>query len=245
MQVEVCANSWASAQIAASVGADRIELCQNLMVGGLTPSAAVIRNCAEHLSLATMVLIRPRTGDFCYTEEELRLMCEDIRYCKAVNAAGVVVGALEPSGKLDYEACARLRDAAVDQQLTFHRAFDFVSAPEQVLDQLVSLGYDRILSSGQQPTAFEGRALLQSLVQYAGDRITILAGGGIHADNVHALVKATGIREVHLSAKALKKSAAQYQPTDLPLNADSFPEFDYYETSRDKLLAVMQQLGRV
>jgi len=238
MIVEVCANSYNSAIIAKEAGIQRIELCQNLMVGGLTPSPTTIMQCVESLNMNTQVLVRPRSGDFCYDEEEIRVTCGDIIYCREMNIDGVVVGSLEENGEINYNDCAFFKEAAQDMTITFHRAFDFVPDPFKALDALIELGYDRVLTSGQQSTAFEGRPMIRELVEYAGDKITILAGGGINSQNVLQLIKETKVKEIHLSAKGLKKSKATYA-SQLPLNSTTFPEYDYYETSKEKLEEVL------
>ena len=241
MIVEVCANSISSAQIAEQAGAKRIELCQNLMVGGTTPSPGSIEWCVQNLQLKTFVLIRPRPGDFCYSPLEIDLITRDISFCRSVGAAGVVVGALKPNGEIDKEACAKWKATAGEMAITFHRAFDYVPNPCTTLDSLIELGYDRVLTSGQKSSAYEGRALLAKLVQYANNRITILAGGGVKKDNVIPLISATQIGEIHLSAKALKKSIAQYI-SDLPLNNGDIPEHDYFETDLEKLREILKRV---
>lgn len=177
-------------------GADRIELCSALEVGGVTPSPGMIRQ-AVALGTPVQVLIRLRSGDFCYTSDEVEAMCDDIRLAGQLGAHGVVIGALTSEGDIDQEATRRMVEAAQGLSVTFHRAFDECREPLRALEQIISLGCDRILTSGQAPTAPEGVGLLRQLVQQAGDRIIILAGSGVTPDNAERLVEGTGVREIH------------------------------------------------
>ncbi len=199
--LEVCANSLESAHCANAAGAQRIELCNRLEVGGITPSHDDIHHCINNLSLDTFVLIRPREGDFCYTPEEFETILHDIRFCKEAGAKGVVIGFLKPDLSIDIEKCRQAIIAAGNMQVTFHRAFDRCPNWQLALEQIIECGFHRILTSGQQPSAQQGIATLKAIVQQADQRIQILAGAGINAGNVAQIIEETGVKEVHASCK--------------------------------------------
>ncbi|MBN8679827.1 MAG: copper homeostasis protein CutC [Chitinophagales bacterium] len=201
MNFEICAINIQSALVAQSAGAHRIELCSALDVGGLTPSLGLIRAAVSALSIPVHVLIRPREGDFCYTETELNIMLEDIRICRETGAAGVVVGALTPDGQLDLPKMKAMKVAAGDMPVTCHRAFDFTSDPDVALEQLIDLGFVRVLSSGQSDSAFDGRFLLKKWVNQASGRIAVMPGGGLNAGNIHEVIAFTGAKDVHFTGK--------------------------------------------
>lgn len=199
--LEVCAASLSSARAADQAGAARIELCDRLDIGGVTPSHEDIACCVRELSLQTFVLIRPRGGDFCYSEEEMALILNDIRFCREIGVDGVVVGFLHEDGSIDEEYCRRALAEAYPMQVTFHRAFDRCSDWPRALEQIVDLGFHRILTSGQQPTAIEGVDALREMNLQADGRIIILAGSGIRSDNAKRVMEMTGTSEVHGSCK--------------------------------------------
>lgn len=199
--LEVCAASLASARAAERAGAPRIELCQRLDLGGLTPSRDDIAACVRELSLRTFVLVRPRGGDFCYTESEMQVLLDDVRYCRDIGAAGVVVGFLHHDGSVNTDYCMRALEAARGMEVTFHRAFDRCTDWPSALETIIGCGFHRILTSGQQPIAVQGMETLKAIQQQAGDRIAILAGSGINAGNAADIIRATGVSEVHGSCK--------------------------------------------
>lgn len=199
--LEVAANSVASARAAQAGGAARVELCTALEVGGLTPSHAMIGLVRERLDISVYVLIRPRAGDFVFHELEIETMCRDIETCAALGCDGVVVGALNAEGRIDMGACGVLLDAAGSMGVTFHRAFDLTFDPRRALEDIVTLGCERVLTSGAQPDAMRGAALIHALVTQAGERLAVMPGAGVNSGNVAALAKATGASEFHASAK--------------------------------------------
>lgn len=199
--LEVCAASLASARAAERAGAPRIELCQRLDLGGLTPSRDDIAACVRELSLRTFVLVRPRGGDFCYTVEEMQTILDDIRYCRDIGAAGVVVGFLHEDGSVNTDYCRRAMEAAHGMEVTFHRAFDRCASWPEALEQIIECGFHRILTSGQQTTALQGVETLKDIQQQAAGRIVILAGSGINAGNAATIIRTTGVSEVHGSCK--------------------------------------------
>ena len=199
--LEVCAASLASARTAAKAGAPRIELCQRLDLGGLTPDREVILTCVRELSLQTFVLIRPRGGNFCYSDEEFRTILDDIRFCRDNGVPGVVVGFLNPDGTIDVEKSRAAVEAAGTMQVTFHRAFDRCIDWRKGLEKIITCGYSRILTSGQQPTAMQGIETLKQIQKQANGRIALLAGSGVNSANAAEIIRQTGVSEVHGSCK--------------------------------------------
>ncbi len=198
---EICAVNIQSAHAAAEAGAQRIELCSALDVGGLTPSPGLIFSAIRNSGTLVNVLIRPREGDFCYNDQEFNIMLDDIRFCREAGAHGVVVGALDANGQLDLHKLEAMRQEAEGIEIVHHRAFDFCADPELALEQLIQLGYNRVLSSGQSNSAFEGRFTLQKLVQQASGRISVMPGAGIDASNIKEIAATTGAHEFHFSGK--------------------------------------------
>jgi copper homeostasis protein len=201
MTFEICAVNIQSALAAEKAGAHRIELCSALDSGGITPSYGLVRAAVHQLGIPVNVLIRPREGHFCYTERELDIMLDDIRFCQEAGVNGVVVGALTPDGLLDVDKMQAMRTMAGDMEIVCHRAFDFTADPAAALEQLIDLGYARVLSSGQSPSAFEGRLLLKNMVERAAGRISVMPGSGLDASNIRAVVETTGAREFHFTGK--------------------------------------------
>ena len=200
--LEVCCGSVESVRAAVEGGARRIELCSALEVDGLTPSREDLRTVrALYPDLTVHVLIRPRAGDFCYTEEEVDQMVEAVEEALDEGADGIVTGCLTPKGDVDLGAMRRLVRPGVT--VTFHRAFDVCPRPFRALDDLVGLGCDRILTSGQAPTALEGADMLRALRERAGDELIILPGGGVTPENAARILLATGCAEIHASASEI------------------------------------------
>lgn len=198
---EICTENVAGVLAAEKAGAHRAELCSALAEGGVTPSLGLLKAAKTKSSLPLHVLVRPRGGDFCYTKDELGVMLLDVALFKEAGADGLVFGALAKDGSLALPEMTRLMAAADPLPVTFHRAFDVCHAPFKVLEQLVALGVPRLLTSGQARDASSGTKLLRSLVEQAGDRLTVMAGGGIRASNAAALVQETFITELHFSAQ--------------------------------------------
>ncbi len=197
--LEICVDNPAGLEAAVAGGADRIELCSALELGGLTPSAALL-DLAVRTGCPVHVMIRPRAGGFVVAEEEAALMVEEIRLATTRGAAGIVVGALAADGGLDRDRLARFRDAAGDATIVLHRAIDLVPDPVAAVREAAALGYDKILSSGGALTAVEGMTTLAAMVEAAGAGPSIIAGSGVTPDNVARLIAGTGVREVHGSA---------------------------------------------
>ena len=205
--IEGCVDSVPSAIAAEAGGAGRVELCDNLIEGGTTPSAGTIEECKARLRVPVFVMIRPRGGDFLYTDVEYAIMRRDIVHAKRLGADGVVLGLLRADGTVDVERTRLLVDAARPLRVTFHRAIDVARDAEEALEALVEMGIDRVLTSGQAPTAVEGAAVIAALVRRAAGRIVVLPACGIDETNAAGLVARTGVREVHLRGSALQPSA--------------------------------------
>ncbi|MBO6879869.1 copper homeostasis protein CutC [Winogradskyella sp.] len=199
MKLEVCANSYQSAKNAQQAGAHRIELCQELSVGGITPSYGLLKQVIDNFNIPVYVLIRPRGGNFVYSKDEFKIMKHDIEICKELGCAGIVSGVLKEDKSIDVKRTQELVELSKPLDFTFHRAFDEVENPKKALEQLVDLGVHRVLTSGQQKTAEEGLELLKELNGIANGRITILAGGGVNSENAIKF-KQAGLKEIHASA---------------------------------------------
>ena len=218
-KLEICTGDPQGVLDAIRGGADRIELCSGLAEGGLTPSAAAIRFAAARIP--TNVLIRPRGGDFVYTRDELDLMADDIRTALQAGATGIVIGALTPEGEVDKEACSLLLEGAQGLDNTFHRAFDRAADPYQALEDIISLGFRRILTSGQAATALEGSPLIAELRRRAAGRILIMAGAGVSPANAAEILRLSGADEIHASARTLRRSATKHTTSAAMGTADS------------------------
>jgi len=210
--LEIAANSLASALAAQEGGADRIELCSALEVGGLTPSHALIALAREQLRIPIHVLIRPRAGDFVYSEHELTTMLRDIEHCVAVGCDGVVIGALDADGSIDKPRCRELIAAARNLGVTFHRAFDTTRDLSAALEDVIALGCVRLLTSGGQASALAGGVTIRELVQQAGSRIRVMPGGGIDAANIGTIRAQTAADDFHASAKRVLPSRMRDGP---------------------------------
>ena len=187
---EVCVESFSEALAAEKRGADRIELCDNLYLGGTTPSYGTIKMAMEKLSIPAFPIIRPRGGDFYYSKEEIEIMKEDIKICKSLGAKGVVLGVLTADNKVDFETLKELVDLASPMEVTFHKAVDELKDPVEVIDKFVEIGVKRILSSGTKETALEGKDILNAMIKKAAGRITILIAGKVTNDNLDEVVAA-------------------------------------------------------
>ena len=214
-ELEVIAFDIESCLIAAENGADRIELCANPFEGGTTPSLGMIRQARKSTGIQLFPIIRPRGGDFLYSKAEFDAMTCDITACLDEGCDGVVIGMLKKDGTVDVDNCRELVIAAGNMEVTFHRAFDRVSDPENSLEEIIAMGCKRILTSGLKPTAPEGSVLLMKLVQQAANRITIMPGSGIRAGNIRALALATGAKAFHSSARLSKGSDMDYKNMEM------------------------------
>lgn len=251
--LEICTGTAESVRAAFLGGADRVELCSGLDEGGLTPSVGVIKwavafckeqNAAagaegtEHRRHAVNVLIRPRGGDFLYTEAEQAVMIDDIRTAAALGADGIVVGALTAEGDVDVALCQRFVEAAGGCSLTFHRAFDVCRDPAAALEDIIRLGFHRVLTSGQAATAEEGIPVLQRLCRQAEGRISIMPGCGVNPQNAAHILYHTCAHELHASARAEVRSRMQFRRTGVEMGRADADEYARKETG----ISVVQQI---
>lgn len=244
MKLEICVGSVVSALNAQAGGADRIELCDNLFEGGTTPSYGAIKLCVERLSIGIMVIIRPRGGDFLYEADELQVMLDDVKMARDLGVQGVVIGALKADGQVDVDMCKRLVDVAGDLDITFHRAFDMAIDYKQALEDVIDIGCSRLLTSGQEISAFEGAERIAQMVEQAGDRLSILPGGGINARNMQKVIDITGAKELHMSAHVSQTSGMQYQHAGAFMGgALRKEEFSISVASADKVVQLKQIMG--
>ncbi len=208
--IEIATSDFSTTKAAVEGGADRIELCDNLADGGTTPSFGMIKKCREAFHIALYPIIRPRGGDFLYNDEEFSIMLQDVKLCKELGCDGVVIGLLHADGTIDVKRSAQLVEAAYPMGVTFHRAFDRCKDPYAALEQIIEMGCERILTSGQKPAAPDGVELIADLNKLADDRIIIMPGSGVRKENIKMLADKTGCTEFHSSLRAKKKGEMQF-----------------------------------
>jgi copper homeostasis protein len=224
--IEIATSDFTTTQSAVEGGADRVELCANLAEGGTTPSFGTIKKCREAFDIALYPIIRPRGGDFLYTAEEFDIMLNDVLLCKQLKCDGVVVGLLNSDGSVDVKRLSALVNAAYPMQVTFHRAFDRCKDPFTAMEDLIKTGCERILTSGQQPAAPEGAALIAELHKAADHRIVIMPGSGVRKENIRQLSEHTGCTEFHSSLRGKEESKMLFRH---PAFADS--QESYYNNA--------------
>jgi copper homeostasis protein len=241
--IEACIDSISDALSAQAAGARRLELCANLMEGGTTPSAGLIRAVVSHVTIPVFVMVRPRGGDFLYSAGEIEVMLRDIEAARSSGAHGIVSGALHANGTIDQEGTEALLEASAPLPFTFHRAFDMTRTPDESLDVLMALGAARVLTSGGAATALEGVAVLSQLSKRAAGRIVLVAGGGVRSPHIATIAASTGIREFHIGARRLVQSRMQYRPggarVTKPLVAE---EGEWFEADSTELAASVAAL---
>ncbi|MDH6534475.1 copper homeostasis protein CutC [Parabacteroides sp. 52] len=239
--IEICANSAQSCVEAELGGATRVELCASIPEGGTTPSYGEIKTAQALTStLKIHVIIRPRGGDFLYTPAEIQSMLQDIELCKQLKVQGVVVGCLTREGDIDVALLDTLVKAAQPLSVTFHRAFDVCRDPFVALEQIIAAGCDRILTSGQQPTAEKGIPLIAELVKRAAGRIIIMPGCGVREDNIERLEAETGAKEFHTSARSIVYSRMEYRNENVPMGSSAVSsEFETVETDHKKVMQIV------
>lgn len=245
-QFEICANGVESCIAAQEGGANRVELCAGIPEGGTTPSYGEIKVARRLLTTTRLhVIIRPRGGDFLYTPLEIERMEEDIKMCHELGVDGVVIGCLKADGSVDTEQCRRLVTAAKGMSVTFHRAFDRCNDPHKALSQLIELGFDRVLTSGQQPTAEQGIPLLRKLQEQADGKIIILAGCGVNENNIRKIQEQSGVNEFHFSARTPVKSRMEYINSDVYMGDSGADESTLMYTSAERVEATIHQLDNI
>ncbi len=208
--IEIATSDFSTTRSAVDGGADRIELCANLAEGGTTPSFGTIKQCREAFTVSLFPIIRPRGGDFLYTDEEFQIMLHDVKLSKQLGCDGVVIGLLNNDGTIDIKRTSLLVEAAYPMGITFHRAFDRCKDPFEALEQLMEMGCERILTSGQQPAAPEGVELIAELNTLAADRIIVMPGSGVRKENIKMLAERTGCKEFHSSLRGKEQSKMEF-----------------------------------
>ena len=221
--IEACVDSVDSALAAEHAGAHRIELCADLAEGGTTPSAGMIQLACERLAIPVFVMARPRGGDFLYSSAEIETMLRDLALMRVLGAHGIVIGALARDGTVDVVATRALVEAARPLPVTFHRAFDLTRDLEEALDTLIDCGVDRVLTSGGAPRAADGIEMLGALAARAGDRLTVMAGGGVDAGTAKLIVERTGIRELHVGGSRTLESGMSFRRLEISFARKPLP----------------------
>ncbi len=220
--IEIATTDFTTTKNAVEGGADRIELCAALTDGGTTPSYGTIKKCREAFAIPLFPIIRSRSGDFFYSDEEFEIMKTEVQLCKSIGCDGVVIGFLKKDGGIDIQKTAALVELAYPLEVTFHRAFDRCNAPFEALESLIQLGCQRILTSGQQPAAPDGATLIAELIKAANDRIIIMPGSGVRVDNIRELAEKTGATEFHSSLRSKQASPMEFIHPAFADSAESY-----------------------
>ena len=244
--LEVCVDSVESAEAAIKGGADRLELCGNLVIGGTTPGQPLFEKVRELGNIGIHVLIRPRYGDFLYTENEFEIIASSVELYRRLGADGVVTGCLLPDGSLDGERMKKLREQAGSMHMTLHRAFDMCRDPYETLEQAKRLGIQTILTSGQKADCLEGRELLAGLVRESGGKVDIMAGGGVNDSVIRQMIPATDVTSYHMSGKITLDSGMLYRNPEVSMGAPAatggIGEYQIFRTSLEKVRAAKAAL---
>lgn len=243
--LEVCVDSTSSALAAVRGGADRIELCGNLMIGGTTPSPCLFQHIRKYTDIRTHILIRPRFGDFCYSDDEFSVMLEEVKQFKALGAEGIVIGILNQDGSLNISQMEQLVEQAEGMSITLHRAFDVCKDPFKIMEQAIHLGIDTILTSGQANTCLEGKERIRELAAASRGNIRIMAGAGMSAEIIAELFDYTRVSDYHMSGKITRDSQMTYRNKEVHMGISSMSEFDIWETDECKIREARIILDRV
>ncbi|MBU3129238.1 copper homeostasis protein CutC [Clostridium tagluense] len=242
--LEVCVDSVESAMEAVKGGANRLELCSALIIGGTTPNINLFELIKEKTNIKVNILIRPRYGDFCYTEDEFEIMKRDIQMFKKAGASGVVIGILKPDGTLDIDRMKELIEVAEGMHITLNRAFDVCINPFTTLEEAKKLGISSILTSGQKNKCTEGRELLKELVEKSEDKIEILIGSGINSGNVEDVIRYTKSYAVHTSGKMEIESNMKYRKEDISMGFPILSEYIILRTQSEEIAKVREILEK-
>ena len=246
--LEIIASTVDDCLTAESGGADRIELCAAIATGGLTPSLGTLIEAKKRVNIPLMAMVRPRAGGFCYSEAEFAVMRRDAELLLKQGADGIVFGILHSDGSVDAKRCGKMLGLAGGRQTVFHRAFDVVPDPFLALEELIDLGFTRVLTSGQEKTALEGRAVIRRLIDSARGEIEVLPASGVRAHNVEQLVRATRCKQVHMTAFAAKVEASSITPQlptagncGPPVVAERYSQFSSYEHVDSEIVRRMKE----
>ena len=234
--LEVCVDSLESALAAEKGGANRLELCSGLVIGGLTPSPSLFSSIKNQCKIKIHVLIRPRFGDFCYSDGEFANILEDVKLFQRLGADGVVIGCLLPDGELDVKRLQILKEAAGSMSVTLHRAFDMCKNPIKAINQCKEIGINTILTSGQRENCLEGAKNLSLYVKEASSQVDILAGGGISASVIQKIQPITGLTSFHMSGKIIKDSQMIYRNPQVFMGIHDFSEYEIWDVDPNKVL---------
>lgn len=234
-KLEVCVDSVESAIIAKEAGADCLEVCANLLIGGTTPGVSQFKQIRKECRIKLNVLVRPRAGDFLYTDAEFRMIREDIQMFRELGADGVVAGCLLEDGNLDLNRMKELRSCAHGLQFTLHRAFDVCLDPERALEEAVSLGVDTILTSGQASDCMAGKEVLKRLLALAGGRIEILVGSGVNAEVIRLMKEDIHASSFHMSGKRRVDSGMVYRNERVNMGLPGLSEFEIFRTDGEEI----------
>ncbi len=243
--LECCVDSVESALEAQKGGANRVELCSALVIGGLSPSVALFEKVREVLNIKIHVLLRPRFGDFCYTDYEHEIIKDEVKKFRELGADGVVIGALKQDGSLNMEQMKELVEEAGDMSITLHRAFDMCKDPMKTLYDVKELGIHTILTSGQKNSCINGTDLLAELVKEAGKEVDILIGGGVDASVIETLYNETGATSYHMSGKITLDSQMEYRKEDVNMGVASMSEYEIWRTSAERVAAAKEILEKI
>ena len=238
--LEICADSVESALAAEAGGAHRIELCSNLLEGGVTPSSGLIATVRDRTSVGLYVMIRPRGGDFCYSADEFEAMEQDVVTAKQLGADGIVFGILNEDGQVDVERTRQLVDMARPLKATLHRAFDMSNDLRKALQDIITSGVDRVLTSGGEQTAENGMENIAKLIRAADDRVVIMAGGGITKANVQRIIAATGVREIHASVRVPVPSRMRHRNERISMGAIKGREYERFVVMQDRVSHLLE-----
>jgi copper homeostasis protein len=243
MDLEVCIDSVESAIAAERGGAIRVELCSDLLEGGITPAAGLISTVRRHIGIGLFVMVRPRGGDFCSSSIEFEVMREEIEHGKRLGADGFVLGLLDEMGRVDVVRTRQLVELAAPYPVTFHRAIDMTPDPKAALEDVIATGATRILTSGGAPSAARGMAEIARMVQAAGNRIAIMAGGGITPENIAAIAQATGTTEFHSSARTALPSPVRFCKPGMGVGNMPDREYRRFGVREESVRALLEALG--
>lgn len=242
--LECATDSVESALAAVRGGADRLELCANLIIGGTTPTLGLFEEVRSQSDIPLYILIRPRFGDFLYSDQEANVICREIELFQKAGAEGVVIGSLNRDGTLNTEQMKRFMEAAKDMSVTLHRAFDMSADPLATLDLAKKLGVNTVLTSGQAESALDGIGLYEKLLERAGNDITILAGGGIKAQSIEKLLEKTSLSAFHMSGKEVIESGMEYRNTTVSMGLPGISEYNIWLTKEENVRNARNVLDR-
>ena len=243
--LEVCADSVESSIAADQAGADRLELCSNLMIGGTTPGSCLFNAVRKYCDIKIHVLIRPRYGDFCYTDYEYEVMKEEVKLFRDMGADGLVIGILKPDGNLDIERMEGLMESAKGIPFTLHRAFDMCADPFRALEEAKLLGFKTILTSGQQNKCSEGQELIQRLVELSKGDLDILVGGGVDAGVIQQLAPFTKASAYHMSGKRILEGSMEYRKVGISMGLPGLSEYQLLRTSKTEIMRASEVLKKL